>query len=240
MQRVNLFLPVFLATRFMAYHTPLSNSQEFTAALLKARELAHNITMGMRQIPGTSPDFEVFPYTYVHLLLTTITTIASTTPWALFLIYMVICHHTKWSLSLPTDIPLPFFSQGDQCVLWAVPDYCAGGTLHHLLVSNADLRRMLSAAGFGSALWSAQPVHHNHDHRGHRWCHDTVGHRLQRSGPHQSGHGKDMSGMEIQEAAWLYLMWEALLIQWGLSLASPERALSKKINICHVDGVTLN
>lgn len=49
----------------MAYHTPLTNSQEFTAALLRARELAHNITMGMRQIPGTAPDFEVFPYTYV-------------------------------------------------------------------------------------------------------------------------------------------------------------------------------
>lgn len=51
----------------MAYHTPLTNSQEFTAALLKARELAYNITMGMRQIEGTSPDFEVFPYTYVLL-----------------------------------------------------------------------------------------------------------------------------------------------------------------------------
>ncbi|TNN86466.1 Niemann-Pick C1-like protein 1 [Liparis tanakae] len=54
-------------TRFMAYHTPLSNSQEYTAALLKARELAHNITMGMRQIPGTSPDFEVFPYTVTNV-----------------------------------------------------------------------------------------------------------------------------------------------------------------------------
>ncbi|KAM7018968.1 NPC1-like intracellular cholesterol transporter 1 [Tautogolabrus adspersus] len=52
-----------IATRFMAYHTPLTNSQEFTAALQKSRELAHNITMGMRAIPGTSPDFEVFPYT---------------------------------------------------------------------------------------------------------------------------------------------------------------------------------
>lgn len=52
----------------MAYHTPLTNSQQFTAALLKARELAHNITMGMREVPGTSPDFEVFPYTYVVLL----------------------------------------------------------------------------------------------------------------------------------------------------------------------------
>lgn len=49
----------------MAYHTPLTNSQEFTRALLKARELAHNITLGMRQIPGTDPQFEVFPYTYV-------------------------------------------------------------------------------------------------------------------------------------------------------------------------------
>uniref|UniRef100_A0A3Q3ICK9 SSD domain-containing protein n=1 Tax=Monopterus albus TaxID=43700 RepID=A0A3Q3ICK9_MONAL len=53
-----------IASRFMAYHTPLTNSQEFTAALLMARELAHNITMGMRNIPGTSRDFEVFPYTH--------------------------------------------------------------------------------------------------------------------------------------------------------------------------------
>ncbi|KAM9360631.1 NPC1-like intracellular cholesterol transporter 1 [Symphorus nematophorus] len=56
-----------LASRFMAYHTPLTNSQEFTAALLKARELAHNITLGMREIPGTSPDFEVFPYTVTNV-----------------------------------------------------------------------------------------------------------------------------------------------------------------------------
>lgn len=56
-------VPCFQASRFMAYHTPLSNSQEFTRALMKARELAHNITMGMRQIPGTDPKFEVFPYT---------------------------------------------------------------------------------------------------------------------------------------------------------------------------------
>uniref|UniRef100_A0A8D3D9J6 SSD domain-containing protein n=1 Tax=Scophthalmus maximus TaxID=52904 RepID=A0A8D3D9J6_SCOMX len=55
------------SSRFMAYHTPLTNSQEFTAALLKSRELAHNITMGMRQIPGTSPDFEVFPYTLTNV-----------------------------------------------------------------------------------------------------------------------------------------------------------------------------
>lgn len=49
----------------MAYHTPLTNSQEFTAALKMARELADKITQGMRLVPGTSPDFEVFPYTYV-------------------------------------------------------------------------------------------------------------------------------------------------------------------------------
>lgn len=61
------FSPVLPASRFMAYHTPLTNSQEYTAALLMARELAYNITMGMRKIPGTSPDFEVFPYTYVHV-----------------------------------------------------------------------------------------------------------------------------------------------------------------------------
>uniref|UniRef100_A0A3B3XRH6 SSD domain-containing protein n=1 Tax=Poecilia mexicana TaxID=48701 RepID=A0A3B3XRH6_9TELE len=56
-----------IATRFMAYHTPLTNSQEFTAALLKARELAKKITSDMRKIPGTSPDFEVFPYTITYV-----------------------------------------------------------------------------------------------------------------------------------------------------------------------------
>ncbi|XP_072289389.1 NPC1-like intracellular cholesterol transporter 1 [Eucyclogobius newberryi] len=56
-----------IASRFMAYHTPLTNSQEFTAALLRARELAHNITLGMRKVPGTSPDFEVFPYTVTNV-----------------------------------------------------------------------------------------------------------------------------------------------------------------------------
>lgn len=56
-----------LASRFMAYHTTLTNSQEFTSALRKTRELAYNITMGMRQIPGTAPDFEVFPYTVTNV-----------------------------------------------------------------------------------------------------------------------------------------------------------------------------
>ncbi|XP_062854261.1 NPC1-like intracellular cholesterol transporter 1 [Trichomycterus rosablanca] len=56
-----------IASRFMAYHIPLTNSQEFTAALIKARELAHNITMEMRRIPGTAPDFEVFPYTVTYV-----------------------------------------------------------------------------------------------------------------------------------------------------------------------------
>lgn len=56
-----------IASRFMAYHTPLTNSQEFTAALLRARELAENITMGMREVPGTSSDFEVFPYTVTNV-----------------------------------------------------------------------------------------------------------------------------------------------------------------------------
>ncbi|KAM8887322.1 NPC1-like intracellular cholesterol transporter 1 [Spinachia spinachia] len=56
-----------IATRFMAYHVPLTNSQEFTAALLKSRELANNITKTMRNITGTSPDFEVFPYTVTNV-----------------------------------------------------------------------------------------------------------------------------------------------------------------------------
>ncbi|KAK0137535.1 NPC1-like intracellular cholesterol transporter 1 [Merluccius polli] len=55
-----------VATRFMAYHTSLTNSQEFTAALQKARELAEKITISMRKVPGTSPDFEVFPYTMTY------------------------------------------------------------------------------------------------------------------------------------------------------------------------------
>uniref|UniRef100_A0A665U3J8 NPC1 like intracellular cholesterol transporter 1 n=1 Tax=Echeneis naucrates TaxID=173247 RepID=A0A665U3J8_ECHNA len=57
---------IFPASRFMAYHTTLTNSQEFTAALQMTRELAYNITMGMRNISGTSPDFEVFPYTVTN------------------------------------------------------------------------------------------------------------------------------------------------------------------------------
>ncbi|XP_077456590.1 NPC1-like intracellular cholesterol transporter 1 [Stigmatopora argus] len=56
-----------IASRFMAYHTPLTNSQEFTAALVKARELAFDITKRMRNISGTSPDFDVFPYTVTNV-----------------------------------------------------------------------------------------------------------------------------------------------------------------------------
>lgn len=56
-----------IASRFMAYHTPLTNSQEFTAALLRARELALNITKGMKKITGTADDFEVFPYTVTNV-----------------------------------------------------------------------------------------------------------------------------------------------------------------------------
>nr|XP_061804451.1 NPC1-like intracellular cholesterol transporter 1 [Nerophis lumbriciformis] len=56
-----------IASRFMAYHTPLTNSQEFTAALLKARELAFEITKRMKNVSGTSPDFEVFPYTVTNV-----------------------------------------------------------------------------------------------------------------------------------------------------------------------------
>ncbi|XP_069555808.1 NPC1-like intracellular cholesterol transporter 1 [Brachyistius frenatus] len=56
-----------IASRFMAYHKPLTNSQEFTAALQMARDLAHKITLGMRKIPGTSSDFEVFPYTVTNV-----------------------------------------------------------------------------------------------------------------------------------------------------------------------------
>ncbi|XP_012665446.1 Niemann-Pick C1-like protein 1 isoform X1 [Otolemur garnettii] len=52
-----------LASRFMAYHKPLKNSQDFTGALLAARELAANITADLRKVPGTDPAFEVFPYT---------------------------------------------------------------------------------------------------------------------------------------------------------------------------------
>ncbi|XP_037357485.1 NPC1-like intracellular cholesterol transporter 1 [Talpa occidentalis] len=52
-----------LASRFMAYHRPLKNSRDFTEALRASRALAANITVDLRKVPGTSPDFEVFPYT---------------------------------------------------------------------------------------------------------------------------------------------------------------------------------
>ncbi|XP_037742058.1 NPC1-like intracellular cholesterol transporter 1 [Chelonia mydas] len=65
------------ASRFMAYHTPLTNSQEFTAALRAARELATNITHSMRRVPGTDPSFRVFPYTVTYVFYEQYLTIVS-------------------------------------------------------------------------------------------------------------------------------------------------------------------
>ncbi|XP_064031568.1 NPC1-like intracellular cholesterol transporter 1 [Pogoniulus pusillus] len=56
-----------LATRFMAYQRPLRTSQEYTAALRAARALAEEITTTLRQVPGTHPDFHVFPYTVTYV-----------------------------------------------------------------------------------------------------------------------------------------------------------------------------
>ncbi|EGW08630.1 NPC1-like intracellular cholesterol transporter 1 [Cricetulus griseus] len=52
-----------IASQFMAYHRPLRNSQDFTEALRTSRLLAANITAELRKVPGTDPNFEVFPYT---------------------------------------------------------------------------------------------------------------------------------------------------------------------------------
>ncbi|CAM4632021.1 unnamed protein product [Lepidochelys kempii] len=65
------------ASRFMAYHTPLTNSQEFTAALRAVRELATNITHSMRRVPGTDPSFRVFPYTVTYVFYEQYLTIVS-------------------------------------------------------------------------------------------------------------------------------------------------------------------
>ncbi|KAI6058917.1 Niemann-Pick C1-like protein 1 [Aix galericulata] len=46
---------------------PLRTSQEYTAALRAARALAENITGTLRQVPGTDPDFRVFPYTVTYV-----------------------------------------------------------------------------------------------------------------------------------------------------------------------------
>ncbi|XP_073509866.1 NPC1-like intracellular cholesterol transporter 1 [Phyllobates terribilis] len=56
-----------IASRFMAYHTPLKNSQEYTGALKYARELAADITKSLRNITGTDPNFAVFPYTITYV-----------------------------------------------------------------------------------------------------------------------------------------------------------------------------
>ncbi|XP_066210371.1 NPC1-like intracellular cholesterol transporter 1 [Saccopteryx leptura] len=56
-----------LASRFMAYHTPLKNSQDFTNALRATRALAANITADLRKVAGTDPAFEVFPYTITNV-----------------------------------------------------------------------------------------------------------------------------------------------------------------------------
>ncbi|XP_075300982.1 NPC1-like intracellular cholesterol transporter 1 [Opisthocomus hoazin] len=56
-----------LASRFMAYQSPLRTSQEYTAALRAARALAEEITATLRRVPGTRPDFRVFPYTVTYV-----------------------------------------------------------------------------------------------------------------------------------------------------------------------------
>ncbi|KAM7120692.1 NPC1-like intracellular cholesterol transporter 1 [Molossus nigricans] len=56
-----------LASRFMAYHKPLKNSQDYTEALRATRALAANITADLRKVPGTDPAFEVFPYTITNV-----------------------------------------------------------------------------------------------------------------------------------------------------------------------------
>nr|XP_020748933.1 Niemann-Pick C1-like protein 1 [Odocoileus virginianus texanus] len=56
-----------LASRFMAYNKPLKNSQDFTEALRATRALAANITADLRKVPGTDPDFEVFPYSVTNV-----------------------------------------------------------------------------------------------------------------------------------------------------------------------------
>ncbi|XP_055969411.1 NPC1-like intracellular cholesterol transporter 1 [Sorex fumeus] len=56
-----------IASRFMAYHTPLKNSQDYTEALRASRALAANITAELRKVPGTDPTFEVFPYTITNV-----------------------------------------------------------------------------------------------------------------------------------------------------------------------------
>ncbi|MGH0183832.1 UNVERIFIED_CONTAM: hypothetical protein FKN15_012859 [Acipenser sinensis] len=71
------FCPSTSTSRFMAYHTPLTNSQAFTEALRRARELADNITRSMRQIPGTDPNFQVFPYTITYVYFEQYLTIVS-------------------------------------------------------------------------------------------------------------------------------------------------------------------
>uniref|UniRef100_A0A4W3HYR2 NPC1 like intracellular cholesterol transporter 1 n=1 Tax=Callorhinchus milii TaxID=7868 RepID=A0A4W3HYR2_CALMI len=52
---------------FMAYHSVLVDSQEYTASLKVVRELAANITASMRKVPGTDPNFEVFPYSITYV-----------------------------------------------------------------------------------------------------------------------------------------------------------------------------
>ncbi|XP_037693744.1 NPC1-like intracellular cholesterol transporter 1 [Choloepus didactylus] len=67
-----LLSPVLLpracpASRFMTYSKPLKNSQDYTEALRATRALADNITASLREVPGTDPDFEVFPYTITNV-----------------------------------------------------------------------------------------------------------------------------------------------------------------------------
>ncbi|NXW83427.1 NPCL1 protein, partial [Alopecoenas beccarii] len=115
--------------RFMAYQRPLRTSQEYTGALRAARALAEEITQTLRRVPGTPPEFTVFPYTvtyvYYEQYLTVVAEGAGTL--ALCLIptfavsFLLLGMDPRSSAATVITITMILLDTGGAMALWGVP-----------------------------------------------------------------------------------------------------------------------
>lgn len=132
-----------LASRFMAYHKPLKNSQDFTEALRASRALAANITEALRKVPGTDPAFEVFPYTITNVFYEQYLTIV---PEGLFMLTMcllptfVVCY-----LLLGMDLRSGLLNLF--CIIMILVDTVGFMTLWGITYNAVSLINLVTAVG---------------------------------------------------------------------------------------------
>ncbi|XP_065507714.1 NPC1-like intracellular cholesterol transporter 1 [Caloenas nicobarica] len=118
-----------LASRFMAYQRPLRTSQEYTGALRAARALAEEITQTLRRVPGTPPEFTVFPYTvtyvYYEQYLTVVAEGAGTLALCLvptFIVsFLLLGMDPRSSIATIITITMILLDTGGAMALWDVP-----------------------------------------------------------------------------------------------------------------------